>query len=586
MFLATTALSEFWDREQRMLFLGSWCLRYERRQEWKDLQYEVMSCPWDDREQFHASAAYLDQFCEKILPVLAAYLGELHGERRSLRFWRILLGPWLMVSSHAAFDRFVCLKQAIERGATTTKGLDPAAYTVPASSAEHLHWMLDDHGNLQLYTQLLEQMPLNLIRALPRAAAPMVKRPQASTLRRAFHRTGALLFGRFCRTALIDLYARASDRWRISLRTGFRALPFSLDVQDARSGPAWNRKRLGLGDLPAEDEFGRYFSRLLPWQLPTAFVEGFDSLRDRRRSFPANVKAIASAVGWHADDAVKFVLADAGDRGRKLIAVQHGAGYGQFRSAPAENHEKRLADRFFVWGWADQMPRRLRNVPGVALSRLSRTQSSPQRSRTVLFVGTAHPRYLYRFHSCPVGNQWDDYFAQQRKFFELTGFIHHALVYHPYPVDYGYGLRQRMTAEFPGVRYDDQTSAAAAFGDARIVVVDHCGTTTLESIAADIPTILFWDPQRWEMRPAAAEDFSALQDARILHVTPDSAAAHLRDVFDDPDRWWRDAAVRKAADRFRSRYALASRRWPAEWASALDTEWNAIDARDVSDSPN
>lgn len=37
MFLATTALSEFWDKDQEILFLGSWCLRYDRRSEWGNL---------------------------------------------------------------------------------------------------------------------------------------------------------------------------------------------------------------------------------------------------------------------------------------------------------------------------------------------------------------------------------------------------------------------------------------------------------------------------------------------------------------------------------------------------------------------
>ena len=60
MFLATTALSEFWDPTEEMLCLGSWCLRYDRRAQWERLRYQVLPCPWDDRQRFYDAADFLD----------------------------------------------------------------------------------------------------------------------------------------------------------------------------------------------------------------------------------------------------------------------------------------------------------------------------------------------------------------------------------------------------------------------------------------------------------------------------------------------------------------------------------------------
>ena len=42
MFLATTALSEFWDKGQETLFLGPWCRREDFRPEWEALRGEVL----------------------------------------------------------------------------------------------------------------------------------------------------------------------------------------------------------------------------------------------------------------------------------------------------------------------------------------------------------------------------------------------------------------------------------------------------------------------------------------------------------------------------------------------------------------
>ena len=67
MFLATTALADFWDTSDEILFLGSWCLRYDRRRDWQGLRYRVLPSLWDDRRRFYAAAEYLDECAEGIL---------------------------------------------------------------------------------------------------------------------------------------------------------------------------------------------------------------------------------------------------------------------------------------------------------------------------------------------------------------------------------------------------------------------------------------------------------------------------------------------------------------------------------------
>ncbi|TPW19577.1 MAG: hypothetical protein FD126_2544, partial [Elusimicrobia bacterium] len=47
MFLAATALSEFWDKGDELLYLGPWCRLYERRAEWKSLRGSLLDSPWE-----------------------------------------------------------------------------------------------------------------------------------------------------------------------------------------------------------------------------------------------------------------------------------------------------------------------------------------------------------------------------------------------------------------------------------------------------------------------------------------------------------------------------------------------------------
>jgi putative transferase (TIGR04331 family) len=113
---------------------------------------------------------------------------------------------------------------------------------------------------------------------------------------------------------------------------------------------------------------------------------------------------------------------------------------------------------------------------------------------------------------------------------------------------------------------------------ARLVVIDHPVTSMLESLAADIPTILFWNPRLWEMRPAAEPYFEALRSASILHDSPEAAAAHFSSVVDDVQAWWQGVAVQQAREAFSRQFALTARNWPTAWLAGIRAEVTAARA--------
>src|SRR5438067_5419244 len=113
MFLATTALTDFWDTDQEILFLGSWCQRYDSRADWEGLRYKTLPSPWNDRCKFHNTGAYLDECGERMLVRLTDYLNSVHKLEKSERYWRVLIGPWLRTALHVVFDRYTHLRDAL-----------------------------------------------------------------------------------------------------------------------------------------------------------------------------------------------------------------------------------------------------------------------------------------------------------------------------------------------------------------------------------------------------------------------------------------------------------------------------------------
>jgi putative transferase (TIGR04331 family) len=367
--------------------------------------------------------------------------------------------------------------------------------------------------------------------------------------------------------------------WKLALRTSLRAIPISpaKEWRFTMPKPEFDRRRNGLAGIGAKDEFENVFIESLPNNFPPLYLEGFHQAQaETLKRHPKNPSVVTSLVGWFYNEPFKFMAAAAADKNSRIVPAQHGGGYGVYRKSPLEKHEARIADSYLVWGWADNGSQGLRNIPSVALSTLVSSHAagpSRQNDGPVLFMATAHPRYSFRFQSSPVGNQFADYIDWELRFLEAVREpVRQAILLRPYPTDYGWDVRQRISDRFPDVPWDNGSPIHEKMRSSRLVVIDHLSTSVLETLIADIPTLLFWDPQRWEVREDAEQYFAELRSVGMLWDSPEDAAAKLADIFDDPWSWWRGSELQEARRHFVDRYALGQRDWAGSWARALHEE--------------
>lgn len=593
MFLATTALSEFWDKNQEILFLSHGCLLYDRRHEWESLNHQILPSPWDDRERFSHSVRYLDEYYENLLDQLTEYLNAAHQVSYSSRYWRVVIGPWLFHHLQASYDRYVQLTCAFEKyPELETKTLAPQSFRVMADTWEYVNHICHDTLNLQLYSQLLRELGYSFPTGTLRDGWPdldneagqengnwlgVVRSARNWSIRLAEQGMVQALSGRR-QVALCDMYLPRSQTWRLAWRSGFRSLPLGLRNRwpFAIPGPAFDRRRNGVAHLTGGDEFKSLFLKILPENFPTLYLEGYAQARsDVKEKFQKVPPVMASLVGWYFNEPFKFLAGEVAENGGRLVAAQHGGCYGALSCFPSESHEARIADSYMVWGWADgKSP--YQNLPSPKLSCHSVSpypgKGNPS-AGSVLLVSTAQPRFLIRFHSFPVGGQCQDYIEWQIRFLEaIPEKLRRHLRVRPFVVDRGWNVRQRISDRFREIRCDASRSFRQAVKDSRLVVHDHPITTFWETMEANVPTIGFWDPKRWEMREEAEPHFQRLRDAGVVWCSPEDAAAKTAAVFEDPWQWWGSLEVQDARREFVDRYAYARKDWASCWAAALAEE--------------
>ena len=80
----------------------------------------------------------------------------------------------------------------------------------------------------------------------------------------------------------------------------------------------------------------------------------------------------------------------------------------------------------------------------------------------------------------------------------------------------------------------------------RIYIATYNATTYLESMAWNIPTIIFWNESHWELKEEVKPYFELLKSVGIFHNSPEGAAKHMTNIWDNVDNWWLSESVQNA----------------------------------------
>ncbi len=562
-FLVTTALEETWCDDEPLLFLGEWCRRFSRKTCWSQLDAEVMPYHWDDREKLFADYQYLQNFHERLLVNLTAQLNDIHGVDHSVRYWRILIGPWLGYFIQMLFDRWTSIQQAVSQyelsGTIVRSGYEDLL--VPNDMTHFTQLFVGDAWNHHIYAAILQQF----------TTVPCIKKMQMSDdapksssripIKKKILRQLATWCSQAASTLVRDrdaffLGTYLTVRDEIRLHRRFGQIPQRWSSVSPIQIPIDDKKRQWIVSGETHSAYETCAHALIAQQIPAVYLEGYPQLMQQAAAlpWPKRPQVIFTSSAENSDDVFKIWAAEKIEQGSPLVIGQHGGHYGVGRWSFAEEHEIAISDCYLSWGWTDAMQPKLKPIGQLKSKQPLGVRQSEQTG--ALLVTCALPQFSYWMYSVFVSRQWLDYFGDQCAFVEhLPAPVRNALTVRLFAHNYEWDQVPRWRERFPDLCLDEGTSNIDhLIRHSRLYIATYNATTFLESFTMNVPTVIFWNPQHWELRDSAIPYFDDLKRVGIFHETPASAARHVAQIWDDVDAWWNSAEVQGALGRFKARY--------------------------------
>jgi len=568
--LVSTAIEESWIDAEPMLFLGEWCRHPSRRHRWEDLDIEVVPYHWSDRAKVEGDRRYLDDLYEVLLGELADELNERHGVDHGIRYWRILLGPWLGFVIQEIFDRWETISAAVSgfhvSGTIVLEGLPDArtAYDM----ADHLALTNSWEWNHHLSSMILQGF--TNVDCLPKAVAD---EPGFRLSWDPVEPAGPMSLAHWLVVAGSDLLSRCtSSTDALVINSGLRSLRDELTLQ-RRLGQVPCLRRVEQPVCVAAESDQRGWSlgeadpgsfdscvrKLVPWLLPSAYLEGYGSLgaQINRLRWPERPSVVFTSASHFYDDVFKAWCAEKVEAGAPLVIGQHGGHVGIGWSF-VHDHQMEIADRFLSWGWEAAKD------PKVVPVGMLKAPVLPDRpldgdGRAVLILGNETAQ-LTSLTSSALSSQFNDYLEELHTFAEeLTEEVRGELTVRLSRHDIDWEVGERWRSRHPEVALDDgHRSVLDLLSETRLFITTNNGTTFLESIYLDVPTVMFWDTGKWGLTNLAIPVFAELRAAGVFFDDPIDAARHVSEIWDDVGSWWENPAVREAVASFSVQFCRRS----------------------------
>ncbi len=564
-FLATTALDEFWDKKaDKIIFLGEWC---KTNSDIKYLKaYATMPFLWSNEQVVKAAFKECWNIYDEIMPILSNYLNNVHGIDKSSRYWKIIIGNWLWSFIQIVYDRYRCIEEFIKAYSKfDTFVLHKDNYITPVEYKDFIANISSDAYNLQLYSQIFEYLGYKFRTKRYEIGQAYTYSQQNSKIREISYRLLNIFFAKKPSVVISNGYF--SNKFS-TLNLAFKSKgkiffdhfydSFSVSVD----------KNVALREELSEyydgdNKFIKLLFALFEQNFPLLFLEGFSDMRKvalNKKSTKAKVYVTANYLYYNY--LYKFFIAEHIDK-ISLVGIQHGGSYGVDNFCNAEMYERDILDYFITFGWEDNY------YTKACTSEKLNQKIKSKKNGYILFVMNDMLKYLYQMNLFyPSSAIKLAYLPKTLSFFNSIGSIDRFLV-RTYPVDNGFKIKQTIRNTFPNIKLDDHSKTFhCRLKNARLFVSDHMNTTYLETLAMNFPTVIFIDKNYYSFRKP--EIIQLLIDAKILFYDEIEAAHHINSIYDNIDDWWLSDEVQKARREFCYHYARTSEDWAREYIKVFN----------------
>ena len=573
--LVVSPNKELWDESRSMLLLGEWCNLYKDSEHNKDLNIKIHPHHWVDKKKQEIDYKLLDDIYEQKLFDLSHTLSEIHNLKFDIRYWRIIIGPWLKFFIDAVYDRYESVRTAIDYNEIDSTYIFDYIIDdyVPNDFIEFYDHLRFDDWNQIIFFEIIKEFNIPHKKISKKYQINHKIDTQKQLLKNKFrnllYSVNNMFSNYFNDIVFFELYVPYSKLFRLQFKLG--QLPYIGEKSISSSNRKTDfdkRKKINLSRT--NEKFSDFLNNQIINFIPRIYLENFEEIKNKvLNKFPKNPKLIVTANAYQSNDSFKIWAAYNTQRKVPLIIHQHGGTFGLSKYNQTETHQLKISDKFISWGWNNQKFNNIINLSALKIN--SEKINYNKKNGDVLLTLGSTPRYFYNFFGIANGPEFLDYIKDQKEFIQnLNSKVISILKIRADSTEFGWDITARISEVIDFAKFElNKISFRNRLKNTKICIGTYNATIFLETLSYNIPTMIFFNLEQCNIRPEAIYYFEKLKSVGIFHDSPEAAAKFLNKIEPNIEEWWKEPKLQLIRKEFCDEYVKTSKNWASEWSSFL-----------------
>ena len=498
-------------------------------------------------------AKYLNDLYEKILLQLSRVLNEVNKEKYSVKFWRILIGPWLGMFLYIYFLKW----KTINRIENKKKKYKVKIYKIKSNQfvpndmeqfskfikSEVWQQKISQKVCLNFFSKenIIYKKNLNL---------KYPKNENHSFFKKIIIRIiNNLTTKKNNKVFIINSYLGFFNEALLNLKL-FQLPTLHLKEIITKKDQVSFKKRNTIKEYfnkyKSKNKFENNIINDFIDEIPISFIEGFKNLDYKyyKLNYPTKPKIIFSS-NFHRNTLLSYYIGKKIESGSKLAIGQHGGLYGAALFSWFENHEIKIADKYFSWGWS----KKNYNIKKLGIIVKIKNVIWKNKNKKILIFLRSRNKYPSSFLS---GTNTENYFSYTENFKIFLKKINPKIklnIVSRYPANIKNFKNENFRQDYENILYEKKEMFKSLEKTSLAINTTH-STPFLQTMAINFPNVLLMDGKTNPLKDKFS--FKILKKVNIFHDNPTSAAKFINNL-DSAEKiynWWYGRQTQKAVSIF------------------------------------
>lgn len=558
---------------------------------WRDRNYktiyknkldEEIKYHWDYKENILNDHKYISNLHEKILINLRDNLNFIHKEKKSVLFWRIVLGPWLRYFLEASYDRYQQIKFFLLQSSSSFE-IEEYNYNsdllFPKSVESLAKYIFDsEEWNYNICLKIFKFLKAKNI-FIKVIDDPIIKDRFEKFIKKAdknnYKKLSILNKANFYKKHKYCVFKNTLNlKNELFLNLLLGQIPILNNPEVIFNENLFDkniRKKLKV-NFNVENKFEDFIKNFLKSQLPSVYLENYKfqySLINHYK-LPKDPKVILGTSQLYFNTPLMFYTAkNLDENNSKLFYLQHGAEYGASEIAYGEDHELKISNTFFSWGWKKENF----NINPIGISRSTSSFKNinyKKNKKILILIRSSNP--YFRISSSLYGfKNWINYINDTSNLPSLLKSNIKDNIIARFTRNDLWEQIPLWKEKYKNLQIDSglDNPIKIFLKKSRLVICSYFSTAFLECLTSNFPVIMLMKKDSHLIRKNMIDDFNELYNVNIIFDSIQSLSEHLNKNYDKLYDWWESHKLQETRLKFINNHSLENKYFINELRRAI-----------------